>query len=191
VVLLIAGTGAAVGRFVAVVVDDAVDDAVDNADGDDDAGGDAVRAADGSTPDRVTRMLLMTFGAPDVWAIRVAAPLCCGTVVVPSQYATPPCTRTVKPSLPIFDFASLARMVASTNLSCWALVCAFVWVDPALGAGLLESAAKAEGTRVVRNSSRARIAGVIQTSSKSAAKLSGILRCSGPGCSSMPAKRPT
>ena len=132
VALFVAGTGAAAGRFVAVVVDDAVDGGV--------VGDDVMRAAVGSTPDRVTRMLLMTFGAPDVWAIRVAAPLCCGTVVVPSQYATPPWTRTVKPSLPIFDFASLARMVASMNLSCWALVCvfvgAFVWAGPAFGAGL-------------------------------------------------------
>jgi len=88
VVLFRAGTGAEAGRLVVTGVEDVVDDAVAaDAAGDaaGDATGDVVRAADCATPGWVTLMLLMTFGAPDVWAIRVAAPLCCGTVVVPSQ----------------------------------------------------------------------------------------------------------
>ena len=53
-------------------------------------------------------MLFTTDFAPADFAIRVAEPLCCTTLVEPSQNATPPCTRTVKPSLPILDLASFA-----------------------------------------------------------------------------------
>ena len=74
-------------------------------------------------------MLFTTLRAPAVLAIRVAAPLCCTTSVVPSQVATPPCTWTLKPSLPILDFASLAWMAASVALSSC--------TDPWEGAGLV------------------------------------------------------
>src|SRR5580704_14235974 len=55
--------------------------------------------------------------APAAFAMRVAAPLCCITVVEPVQVATRSLTWTWKPSLPILDFASLALMVASISAS--------------------------------------------------------------------------
>ena len=64
-------------------------------------------------------MRFTTCFAPAVFAMRVAAPLCCTTPVDPSQYAVPPCTRTVNPSLPIFDLANLARIAAFVSRSCW------------------------------------------------------------------------
>src|ERR1700722_2705337 len=58
-------------------------------------------------------MLLTTATAPAVLAIRVAAPLCWMTLVLPSQKATPPWTFTVNLSAPIFDLASLNRIFCS------------------------------------------------------------------------------
>src|SRR5581483_584956 len=68
-------------------------------------------------------MLLTTWTAPAVRAIRVAEPLCCTTLVLPSQVTTPCCTLKRNPSLPIFDLASLVRMAASIWASdgVWAL----------------------------------------------------------------------
>src|ERR1700722_20146149 len=58
-------------------------------------------------------MWLFTPIAPAVLAIRVAAPLCWITSVLPSIVATPPCTLKWNLSAPIFDLAILARIVAS------------------------------------------------------------------------------
>ena len=63
-------------------------------------------------------------------------------------------------------------MVASMNLSCWAVVCEGVWVGVALGAVVLESAAyDGMASRI-----STRIAGVIHTSGRFQTKLSGGLR---------------
>ena len=64
--------------------------------------------------------------------MRVAAPLCCITVVLPVQVAMPFFTCTCRPSLPIFDLASLALMVASISSSLnlpwlWDLVSVPAW----------------------------------------------------------------
>ena len=62
-------------------------------------------------------MLFTTLAAPAACAMRVADPLCCMTAVVPSQVTTPCATWNLNPSLPIFDLASLVRMVASISAS--------------------------------------------------------------------------
>ena len=54
---------------------------------------------------------------PPAGRVRVAAPLCCITPVVPVQVATRSLTWTSKPSWPILDFASFALMVASISAS--------------------------------------------------------------------------
>src|SRR5580692_5506987 len=57
-------------------------------------------------------MWFFTAIAPLVRAIRVATPLCCMTLVLPSKVAMRFSTVTVKWSLAIFDLTSLARIEA-------------------------------------------------------------------------------
>src|SRR3984885_13731658 len=89
-------------------------------------------------------MLLITCAAPAARALRVAAPLCSGTSVWPSQVPTPFSTRNLKPSAPILDLASLVRIVVEI---CESLGCA----DAAGCAGVLAAkTVEVAGSKAIR-----------------------------------------
>jgi hypothetical protein len=72
-------------------------------------------------------ILFTTAAAPDDFANRVAAPLCCTTDAFPSIVTTPPEVLKTNPFFPIFDFAS--RLCIS------ACICASVFFGAAAAAG--------------------------------------------------------